>query len=137
MERTITELADEVGATSDTLRYYDRIGLLPPTGRSPAGYRLYDEDALARLRFIKGAQRSGLRLNDVAELLEIWDRGQCPCGHTVDVVQRRLDEVDAELAALEATRQHLVDLARRNEECMSIDPSDWSCSTIQRKGGAK
>jgi hypothetical protein len=56
------------------------------------------------LRLVKGAQRVGLRLREIAELLEIVDRGQCACGHTEALLRQRLAEVDAELARLGALR---------------------------------
>ncbi len=79
---TISELAGTLGLRADTLRYYERLGLLQPTGRSTAGYRLYDDASAERLRFIKGLQRMGLRLGDIKELLDVRERGLCPCGHT-------------------------------------------------------
>jgi DNA-binding transcriptional MerR regulator len=81
MDLTISKLATEVGLTADTIRYYEKAGLLPAPARTSAGYRLYGDDAADRLRFIKGAQRIGLRLREIKELLDIGDRGLCPCGH--------------------------------------------------------
>jgi DNA-binding transcriptional MerR regulator len=72
---TISTLAASVGISADTLRYYERVGLLEPAGRSDAGYRLYDELSAERLRFIKGLQRMGLHLGDIKELLDVRDRG--------------------------------------------------------------
>jgi DNA-binding transcriptional MerR regulator len=66
---TVSQLAERVGVRADTVRYYERVGLLPASARSPAGYRTYGQAAVERLRFIKGAQRVGLRLRDIAELL--------------------------------------------------------------------
>ena len=82
MATTISELARSLGLRSDTLRYYERVGLLEPVGRSESGYRLYNEASADRLRFIKGFQRMGLRLGDIKEVLDVRDRGTCPCGHT-------------------------------------------------------
>ena len=98
---TVSSLGARVGLSADTIRYYERIRLLPQARRSPAGYRLYEEDAVERLRFIKGAQRFGLRLE------EIRDRGACPCGHTQMLLRRRIAEVDQELARLGALRSEL------------------------------
>ncbi len=98
---TVSALGARVGLSADTIRYYERIRLLPQARRSPAGYRLYEEDAVERLRFIKGAQRFGLRLE------EIRDRGACPCGHTQMLLRRRIAEVDQELARLGALRSEL------------------------------
>jgi hypothetical protein len=60
VERTITEVAAEMGISSDALRYYERVGLLTPIGRTKAGYRLYSDEVIDRLRFIKAVRR---RLN--------------------------------------------------------------------------
>lgn len=78
--RTISEVASEVGVTSDTLRYYEKVGLVSPSGRTTGGYRVYEDEVIDRLRLIKGAQLSGLRLNEIGALLEIRDHGACPCG---------------------------------------------------------
>jgi DNA-binding transcriptional MerR regulator len=119
---TISVLAESFGLRPDTLRYYDRLGLLRPSRRTKAGYRLYDSEAVERLHFIRGAQGMGLRLRDIAELLEVRDRGQCPCGHTRLLVQRRLAEVNAEIHQLRAVRRQLLDLEKQNEECMELSP---------------
>jgi DNA-binding transcriptional MerR regulator len=65
----ISDVAREVGVTTDALRYYEKVGLLRPPDRTLAGYRMYDETGVKRLRFIRGAQRVGLRLREIAELL--------------------------------------------------------------------
>jgi DNA-binding transcriptional MerR regulator len=97
--QTISVLAESFGLGPDTLRYYDRLGLLRRSRRTESGYRLYDGEAVERLRFIRGAQRMGLRLSHIRELLEVRDRAQCPCGHTKLLVQRRLEEVNAEIGS--------------------------------------
>jgi DNA-binding transcriptional MerR regulator len=125
--QTISALADVVGLTADTLRYYEREGLLPPAERSPAGYRLYGPEAAERLRFIKQAQRMGLRLADIKELLDVRDKGLCPCGHTKALVERRLAEVDAEIAQLRQMRRKLVELSERNGRCLDVSGATWSC----------
>jgi len=66
---TIGKLADTAGVSSDTLRYYEREGLIEPAGKSPAGYRLYDKDSARRLRFIRQAQRRDTRAPRLA-----WSR---------------------------------------------------------------
>jgi DNA-binding transcriptional MerR regulator len=113
------------------LRYYERLGLLRPSKRTTAGYRIYDDAGEERLRFIKGAQRMGLQLADIKELLDIRDRGKCPCGHTEVVVQRRLAEAQAEIALLVEVRDSLLGLGRRNRECLDASGAEWSCSVIE------
>lgn len=101
---TVSKLAEQVGTSADTVRYYERIGLLPETERSPSGYRLYGQEAVERVRFIKRAQRFGLRLEAIGELLNIRQNGLCPCGHTRRLLEDRLVELDAEMAALAGLR---------------------------------
>ena len=107
---TVSRLADEVGVSADTVRYYERIGLLPEPDRSATGYRLYDDHAVERLRLIKHAQRFGLRLEEVGELLQIRERGLCPCGHTRTLLERRMSDLDEQIAALASLREDIAEL---------------------------
>ncbi|MEX2556483.1 MAG: MerR family transcriptional regulator [Actinomycetota bacterium] len=129
MSLTVAKLADRAGLSPDTIRYYERAGLLPEPERSQAGYRLYEERLLERLRFIKGAQRSGLRLSQIRELLEIIDRGACPCGHTESILSQRISEIDAEIAELKAVRQEIVQIRERLPSVVEWpETSDtWPC----------
>ncbi len=90
-----------------------------------------------RLRFIKGIQRMGLRLGDIKELLDVRDRGSCPCGHTDALVERRLAEVNAEIEQLEGVRDQLLGLKKRNGECMDAAAEDWYCAINDAKGGGR
>jgi DNA-binding transcriptional MerR regulator len=93
---SISELSRASGFTSSALRYYERVGLLAPTGRSAGGYRQYDDRALERLAFIARAKRLGLNLEEIGELVTLWEDG--PCGP----VQERLRAlVDDKVAWLE------------------------------------
>ena len=100
MALTVSKLASEAGVRSDTVRYYERAGLLPPAARTTSGYRMYGDEALDRLRFIKGVQSFGLRLREVRDLLEVMDRGLCPCGHAEGLVRSRIAELDEEIGRL-------------------------------------
>jgi DNA-binding transcriptional MerR regulator len=73
----ISDLAARSGFTASTLRYYEQVGLLAATERSSGGYRLYDEAAVARLRFIDRAKQLGLPLDEIRELVAVWDGGLC------------------------------------------------------------
>jgi DNA-binding transcriptional MerR regulator len=86
---TIGKLADIAGVSSDTLRYYEREGLIEPAGKSPAGYRLYDKDSARRLRFIKQAQQCGFTLAEIRELLVLRGRAAARCG---DVRKRAIEK---------------------------------------------
>jgi DNA-binding transcriptional MerR regulator len=129
MTLTVSKLAARVPLTADTIRYYERVGLLPSPNRTDSGYRVYEEDAVERLRFIKGAQRVGLRLQEIKELLDIRDRGLCPCGHTEDLLRRRVSEIDAEITELQETKADLIAFTERFNaiECPEgVEP--WPCA---------
>lgn len=104
---SVSELAARTGISPDSVRYYGRLGLLPETGRTAAGHRYYDESALERVRFIKGAQWFELSLEEIRELLAVFDEGACPCGHTRDVVLRRIAVIDEQRARLDEIRAAL------------------------------
>ncbi len=123
----VSELAAAAGVAPDTVRYYERVGLLPPPDRTAGGYRSYDGRALDRLRFIQGAQRLGLRLADIRDLLAIRDTGRCPCAPAGEVLRRRLAELDLELARLSALRAEMVAMADAlpAEDCPPPSPGTW------------
>jgi len=123
MGLTVAHVARRAGVSPHTVRYYDRVGLLKAASRTGAGYRDYSEDALERLRFIRDAQRLGLRLQDIRDLLEIRDRGQCPCGHTRQLVETRLTLVRAEIRRLRDIESEL----ERMIESESDAGYGWCC----------
>jgi MerR family mercuric resistance operon transcriptional regulator len=85
--------------------------LLSPTDRSRAGYRLYDDEAIQRLEFIRAAQAVGFTLDDIRALLEL--NGDSPCKQVQALIERRLAEVDEKLADLQRVRSTLADAFER------------------------
>lgn len=120
---TIGELARTVGVAAETLRYYERRGLVAPSRRSASGYRLYDGEARERLRFIRRAQALGFSLDEVAELLAISDNPEADAGEVKALTERRMADIEARLQDLERLRDGLRALAERcpghgpTEEC--------------------
>ncbi len=135
MALKVSELATTAGVSADTIRYYERLGLLRPAERTPSGYRQFQERDARRIRFIKEGQRLGLSLSDIGELLKIQDEGACPCGHTKTLVERRLEEVNGQIAALVELRGELTRLSTL--ECFpSAGGSSWPCEIeIPKEGG--
>jgi DNA-binding transcriptional MerR regulator len=131
---TVAALAAAVGISGDAVRYYERSGLLPAPPRSPAGYRLYDDSAVDRLRFIQGCQRLGLRLREISDLLSVRDTGECPCEPADQLLRRRIDEIDAELTRLSTLRSELVDMVSRlpNSDCPDPLPGTWCAEGGER-----
>lgn len=108
----VGEVARQAGVTTDTIRYYEREGLLPPPARTSSGYRDYGPETVERLAFIQGCQRLGLRLSDIRQLLKIRDTGVCPCGRAEEHLRHRIAEVDAELQRLTTLRAEMATMAR-------------------------
>ncbi|MCH7875837.1 MAG: heavy metal-responsive transcriptional regulator [Gemmatimonadetes bacterium] len=109
----IGELAKTAGVTPDTIRYYEREGLLPAAERTRNGYRDYGPAALEDLLFIKKAQALGLKLADVREVLEISAGGKPPCEHVRATVTARLTEVEERLRELRGLRATLRETLER------------------------
>ncbi len=103
----IGELAKTARVTPDTIRYYEREGLLPSPQRTESGYRDYGPGVMDDLLFIKKAQALGLKLSDVREVLEISSGGKPPCEHVRATVSARLVEVEERLRELRALRATL------------------------------
>lgn len=112
----IGEAAERVGVTSKTIRFYESIGVLPEPARSPSGYRIYDEDHVERLRFVKSAQRLGLKLHDIVEVLAFRDRAEPPCDYVVEVVRREVDDLGARIREMQRLKSELQALLRQAEE---------------------
>lgn len=126
MEMKISELGRRTGITTDAIRYYEELGLVRPSGRTPGGYRVFEAEALKRITFIKNAQTLGLTLAEIGEVLKIQDDGACPCGHTKALLDKHLEQVNREIAGLIALRADLKRLSTL--ECFSSpDGSDWPC----------
>lgn len=128
MFATISQVAAQVGVRPGTIRYYERVGLLASPDRSPNGYRSFGEKDVERLRFIRGAQRLGLRLRDIRELLAILDKGACPCGHTAMLVNRRLADLDTQIASLKRLRRDMVFLLESLPSDSGGEDEPWPCS---------
>lgn len=107
MSLRINEVAQAAGVNRETLRYYERRGLLDQPDRSPGGHRLYDERAVQTLRIIKAAQRLGFTLEEVADLIEVGRRRGRDSGLQTRA-REKLVEVEARLADLETIRTNLV-----------------------------
>jgi DNA-binding transcriptional MerR regulator len=100
-------LARLAGVSPDTLRFYERAGLLPPPARSAGGYRLYPGSALQRLGLIRGALALGFRVEELAEVFRERDSGVAPCRRVRNLAQAKLRELDARIAMLRSLRKLL------------------------------
>ena len=112
---TSGQVAKEAGVHVETLRYYERTGLLAPPPRSAVGYRQYPPQTVARLGFIRQAQQLGFTLAEIAELLALHDDFM-PCADVKARAVAKIAAVDERLAALTAVRDALLALVVRCDE---------------------
>ena len=104
---TVGALAKRAGTSAKTVRYYEEVGLLGAPRRSEAGYRLYGEADLERLRFVLGAKTLGLSLGEIKEIVGVWGGGERPCRHVRARLDAKLAELDRRIAELTAFRDAL------------------------------
>jgi DNA-binding transcriptional MerR regulator len=109
----IGELADRLGITTKAIRFYERIGLLPDPTRTSSGYRSYEEADVERLVFVKTAQRLGLTLDEIKEIIAFRDRGEQPCGYVAEVLQRQVTDLDTRIREMRTLRDELRQLQVR------------------------
>ena len=98
----IGQLAQQAGVAIDTVRYYERQGLLPPPQRRASGYRQYDNQDISRLRFIRRAKDLGFTLQEIQELLQLSGSRNADRAEVRALAQRRLADIEHKLRELEA-----------------------------------
>lgn len=104
------QLARLSGVSTDSLRHYERVGVLPKPRRTPAGYRQYPAEAAARVRMIRRALALGFTLRELARVLGVREKGGAPCREVRAMAAAKLAELDRQLAELAALRDHLEQL---------------------------
>lgn len=121
MSMRIGDLAAAASIPPETVRYYEKRGLLAPPARAANGYRVYDETALNQLHFIRTAQAAGLTLAEIRSVIELRNDGTTPCSHVEALLADKLAEVrdrQRQLAVLET------ELARLVDRSATLNPAD-------------
>ncbi|MBM7847824.1 DNA-binding transcriptional MerR regulator [Arthrobacter roseus] len=112
---------------TQTLRFYERRGLLPCASREANGYRHYDEATVSRLQFIRASQAAGLTLTEISSILALRQVGEVPCEHVITLLTGKLQDVHTrqrELALLETELQHLIEVSQ------DLDPADCTAGAV-------
>lgn len=127
----IGQVAEKIGVSTKAIRFYEDAGILPAADRADNGYRVYQQPTVDRLRFIKEAQSAGLTLSEIASILQLRDRGESSCRHSIEMLEGHLFEVDRQLEELNRTRSRLLEITNRAK---ALDPADCDdpnrCQTI-------
>ena len=106
------QLARRAGVTQETLRYYERRGLLPRPTRAPNGYRRYAASAIKVIRFIKRAQELGFTLREIRGFLEVAGNPRAKCTDVCSTIELKLGELEARIGELESSKRRLRQLLR-------------------------
>src|SRR5262245_57998608 len=129
---TVGELAARAGVNVETIRYYERRGVLPPPDRAPSGHRRYDEEAVRFVRAIKDAQAVGFTLPEIAEYLRAARRSQSPSETLRVRMAAKIDEIDSRIAALRRMRDELARVV--GCACASLDHCTCGAAYLARRG---
>ncbi len=119
----IGELAARTGVTTDTIRFYERTGLLPPPPRSESGYRQYAEGAVQRIQVIRSALGFGFSVKAVAGFLHLRDAGAAPCSQVRAAAQGLLNEMDKTIDEKIATRDAMRDILQQWDAQLDKTPA--------------
>lgn len=140
----IGEIAARVGANPKTIRFYESIGVIPEPPRTSGGYRDYEEEHVERLQFIRGGQRLGLKLEDIAEVLAFRDRGERPCDFVVEVVRREVDLLASRIPEMRRMKRELETLLERADELRETEGEKYcplipahALATSRKQGGTR
>lgn len=131
----IGDLAKRTGVNPKTIRYYEEIKLLLKPKRERNNYRVYSQDTIKRLNFIKKAQSLGFILREIKEILALRDRGFKPCSHVRDLLKQRVIDLDQKLAELTVLRREfkkVEDEWARLETVVEDDKGEGICPQIER-----
>ncbi|MDQ0158018.1 MULTISPECIES: Hg(II)-responsive transcriptional regulator [Bacillales] len=127
MNYRISELAERCGVNKETIRYYERLGLLSEPSRTKAGYRMYPEESVDRLQFIKRMQDLGFSLAEIDKLLGVVDKDDERCNDMYDFVVHKIDEVQKKIKDLKRIEHMLINL----KDCCPDEKSLHECPIIE------
>lgn len=123
----IGELATAAGVTTKAVRFYEQAQVLPEPVRRPSGYRDYGDDALARLRFVKAAQATGLTLAEIRQVIRVRDDGESPCKHVRQLLEAHVDDLDRRIAELVTLRE---DVRALRDRAKTLNPATCDAASI-------
>ena len=123
----IKELAQKTHLSAKTIRYYEEIGLLPPPKRLENDYRDYDDNDVARARFVAAARSLDLSLDDVQEIVALRDRREAPCRVLLEMLADKADEISQRIAQLQQLETELRALHQLGQTFPTDDVDGKNC----------
>lgn len=132
---SIGALSQQTGVSKETIRYYERIALLPPPQRATNGYRQYDESDVDRLQFIRQSRTLDFSIEDIREILAFRERQEPPCQYVLEVMQKRIGEIEARIQDLKRLQAELKTLREAGRQ-LPEDVQMKACVCHLIKAGA-
>jgi MerR family copper efflux transcriptional regulator len=130
----VGELAERAGVSPDSIRHYERLGLLPAADRTDGGYRLFPPAAVERVQLIRSAVRVGFSLRQLGAFLGERQAGGAPCRKVRDAAERILADVEARIAELKATKGALTAMVRDWDERLARTPPNQPARLLDAMG---
>ena len=131
----IGELAKSTGVTAKTIRFYEAQGLLPDPPRTPSRYRVYGNQDIRRLEFVRKAKRLGLSLQEIRGILQVHDREEPTCRHVRSLLDEKIAQVDRVLSDLQGFRSEIARLRDEAGALVDCKPLGGAiCAIIERSG---
>jgi DNA-binding transcriptional MerR regulator len=129
---TIGAVARFAGVTPDTIRYYERLGLMPRPLRTPAGYRQYGTGVVDRLTVIRNAQRFGFSLKEIAAFMRIRDGGGTPCRQVRAAGQRILEAAGQQISAMVRARRAMRRTLQAWDQRLAATPANQQARLLEQ-----
>ncbi|CAM3594419.1 Hg(II)-responsive transcriptional regulator [Brevibacillus invocatus] len=127
MHYRVGEIAEKCNVNKETIRYYERLGLIPEPDRTEKGYRMYSQQTVDRLNFIKRMQELGFTLHEIDKLLGVVDRDEVKCRDMYDFTVLKIDDIQRKIEDLKRIEKMLMDLKERCPENKDI----YECPIIE------
>lgn len=127
MHFRVGEIAEKCNVNKETIRYYERLGLLPEPDRTEKGYRMYSQQTVDRLNFIKRMQELGFSLNEIDKLLGVVDCDEAKCRDMYDFTVLKIEDIQHKIQDLKRIERMLMDLKERCPENKDI----YECPIIE------
>jgi DNA-binding transcriptional MerR regulator len=129
------ELAKLTGVSTDTLRHYERLGVLPRPRRTEAGYRLYPMEAVKRVQLVRRALSMGFSLAGLVRILQVRDNGGAPCKQVRALAATKLAQIDRQPEDLTTMRQHLSELLAAWDDRLQLTPAGERAGLLEMLSG--
>lgn len=131
MDMTVGAAAKAAGVSAKAVRLWESKGLLPPAERTEAGYRLFTDDDIAVLRFIRQAKTLGLTLPEIKDIIDLQRDGATPCGHVTELLDAHIADIDRTLTELRQLRRSLTTARNAARESQRRGENAVVCRIIE------